>query len=195
MRFGAALVAFFLGMGVGAHALDELKGRPLQTQVPERLLLGLAVLSVAGAVAVGVAAALVWEPWLLPFVAFGGAIVIAYNLELFGGRFHTDTMFALSWGALPVLSTYLVNAGTIRLEALLAAAFATLLSLAQRRLSTPVRTVRRQVDSVGGTIRFTDGRTEDVTRDSLAGAPERALRALALAAAALGAALVVLRLD
>ena len=194
-RFGAALAAFFLGMGVGAHALDELKGRPLQTRIAEPVLFALAAVSLAGAVGIGIGAALAWEPWLLLFVAFGGAIVVVYNLELFGGRFHTDALFALSWGALPVLSAYLVNAGTIRVEALLAAAYATLLSLAQRWLSTPVRIVRRRVASVSGTIRFSDGSTEEVTGDSLMGAPERALRVLVLATTALGAALVVLRVS
>ncbi len=33
-RLLAALAAFFLGMGVGAHALDELNGRPLRTRIP-----------------------------------------------------------------------------------------------------------------------------------------------------------------
>jgi hypothetical protein len=194
IRLGAALAAFFLGMGVGAHALDELKGRPLQTRIPERVLVVLAIVSIAGAVAIGVGAALVWEPWLLVFVAFGGVIVVAYNLELLGARLHTDALFALSWGALPVLSAYLVNAGTIRLEAVLAAVFATLLGLVQRWLSTPVRMVRRRVSSVTGTIRFTDGATQQVTEETLMGVQERALRVLVLATTALGAALVVLRL-
>ena len=38
-----ALFAFFLAMGVAAHALDELHGRPLRTRVPSRVLVGLAV--------------------------------------------------------------------------------------------------------------------------------------------------------
>ena len=33
----------------------------------------------------------------------GAFIVVAYNLELFGGRFHTDFWFALAWGAFPAL--------------------------------------------------------------------------------------------
>src|SRR4030095_15340881 len=33
---GLALAAFFLGMGIGAHALDELQGRPLQTRIGRR---------------------------------------------------------------------------------------------------------------------------------------------------------------
>ncbi len=79
-------------------------------------------------------------------------------------------------------------------EALLAAAFAGLLSLAQRRLSTRVRTVRRRVVSVSGSIELRDGGREPVTAETLIAAPEGALRALTLAVAALAAALLVLRL-
>ena len=38
-----AIAAFFLAMGVAAHALDELQGRPLRTQIPGRALVAIAV--------------------------------------------------------------------------------------------------------------------------------------------------------
>ena len=75
LRLGVGLAAFFLGLGVGAHALDELRGRPLGTRIPDRVLWGLAAVSLAGAVAIGIAAAVVWIPWLAVFVTFGGFIV------------------------------------------------------------------------------------------------------------------------
>src|SRR3954471_1183884 len=56
-RLVAALLAFFLAVGIGAHALDELNGRPLGTRLSDGVLIGLAVTSVAGAVAVGVVGA------------------------------------------------------------------------------------------------------------------------------------------
>ena len=193
-RLGAALAAFALGMGVGAHALDELQGRPLATRIPRRVLWGLAVVSIAGAVAIGIASALAWTIWLLPLVAFGGFIVCAYNLELWGGLFHGDLWFGIAWGALPVLAAYVVMAGRIDAEAVIAAAAALLISLAQRVLSTPVRAMRRRVRAVSGTVEYDDGSTEEVTRASLAATPERALRLLAFALPLLGAALVVARL-
>jgi hypothetical protein len=188
------LVAFFLALGVCAHALDELNGRPLRTAIPERVLVALAVASIGGAAAIGLAAAFAWTLLLLPFVAFGTFIVVAYNLELFGGRFHSDLWFALAWGAFPVLTAYVGAAETLRIEALLAAVFAAFLSLAQRHLSTQVRTIRRRTDRVSGTISFTDGHEEPVTRESLLRAPEAALHALAWAIVALALALLVLRL-
>lgn len=177
-RLLAALVAFFLALGIGAHALDELQGRPLRTRIPTAVLWSLALASIAGAVAIGVAASLAWTPWLLAFVAAGSFLVFAYNLELVGGLFHDDVWFALAWGAFPLLTGYFVVAEELTPEALLAGVFALATSLAQRALSTPVRAVRR-------------GRSNDPP-STIVG-PERALRALTAAMIALAAALLVLR--
>ena len=182
LRLGVGLAAFFLGLGVGAHALDELRGRPLGTRIPDRVLWGLAAVSLAGAVAIGIAAAVVWIPWLAVFVAFGGFIVCAYNLELFGGRFHGDAWFAISWGGLPLLAAYVAAAGVVTWQALAAAWFAVLFSLAQRRLSTPVRLVRRALPEV-----------DDSTREQLVQSAEGALRALTGAVVTLAVALAILR--
>jgi hypothetical protein len=190
---GLALAAFFLGMGIAAHALDELHGRPLETRIPRRGLIALAVVSLAGAAAIGVVTALYTNLWLLAFVAAGTFIAVAYNLELFGGRFHGDLWFALAWGAFPVLATYFAMAETVRVEAILAAAFAALYSHAQRLLSTPVRRLRRQARNVSGRIDLVDGTTIPITRASLTADAERALRMLTAAIVALAVALVLLR--
>jgi hypothetical protein len=190
-RLLAALAAFFLALGVAAHALDELRGRPLGTAIPRRVLVGLAAASLVGAVVIGVAAAVAWTPWLLAFVAVGGFLVPAYNLELFGGRFHSDLWFGISWGAFPVLTGYFVTAERLDPEAILAAIAALFLSLAQRHLSTQVRTVRRRVRTVEGTIVHDDGREESITPATLLRTPELALRALTLAVISLAAALLL----
>jgi hypothetical protein len=190
---GFALLAFFLGMGVGAHALDELNGRPLKTRIGNTTLIALAVTSLAGAAAVGIAVALRTNLWLLAFVAAGTFIAVAYNLELFGGRVHGDPWFSLAWGAFPVLATYFATAETIRVEAVLGAAFAALLSHAQRRLSTPVRLIRRRTREVTGAIELIDGSTVPITPETLTGESERALRALSVATVCIALALVLLR--
>ena len=79
-RLGATLLAFFLAVGIGAHALDELADRPLKTRIPGRVLCAGAGLSLAGATALGIAGAVLASTWLLAFVAFGVFIVPAYNL-------------------------------------------------------------------------------------------------------------------
>jgi hypothetical protein len=190
---GLALLAFLLAMGVGAHALDELHGRPLATRIGRHTLIALAATSLTVAAAVGVVAAVRTSLWLLAFVAAGTFIAVAYNLELFGGRFHGDPWFSLAWGAFPVLATYFAAAETIHLEAVLAAAFAALLSHAQRRLSTPVRMMRRRVASVSGRIELSDGTVIPISSETFTEEAERALRALAACTVALALALVLLR--
>jgi hypothetical protein len=190
---GLGLLAFFLGMGVAAHALDELHGRPLATRIPDAILVALAVISLAGAAGIGVVVAIRTSLWLLVFVAIGAFIAVAYNLELFGGRLHGDPWFALSWGAFPVLATFFAAAETIRIEGVLAAAFAAFVSHAQRRLSTPVRLVRRRAQNVTGRIELVDGTSLPITRETLAGDSERALQALSAAMVCLAIALVLLR--
>lgn len=193
-RMWATVAAFFLGMGVSAHALDELNGRPLETRIPDGVLVMLTVVALAGAVGIGIAGAVSVDLWLLAFVALGALLVPLYNLELLGGAFHNGAGFALAWGAFPLLTGYFACAGTITWAALLAACYAALTSYVQRVLSTPVRHVRRRVAAVAGTIERVDGGREPVTRESLTAAPERALKVLAAANVALAAALLVLRL-
>ena len=69
--------------------------------------------SIGGAVGIGVYASIAYTPWLAPLVVAGGFIVCAYNLELFGGAFHSDAWFALAWGAFPLLTAYLAVAERI----------------------------------------------------------------------------------
>jgi hypothetical protein len=142
---GWTVLAFLLAMGVGAHALDEMKGRPLRTRIPDRVLVVLAASSIAGACVIGVHVAIGTTWWLLAFIGFGAAIVVAYNLELFGGLVHTPVWFAFAWGAFPALTAYFASAGTIRADAVLIAAFAFVTSLVQQRLSVDVRHARRAV--------------------------------------------------
>jgi len=190
---GWTTLAFLLAMGVGAHALDELNGRPLETRIPGSVLVALAATSIAAACAIGVVVAVRTTLWLLVFVAFGAFVVAAYNLELFGGAFHSDVWFAAAWGAFPVLTAYFASAETVKLAAVAAAAFGFFSSLAQRRLSTQVRLVRRRVGAVSGEVRLRDGSALPVDADLLVRAPEAALQALVAAMALLAAALLLAR--
>ncbi len=193
-RLGAAVAAFALAVGIGAHALDELRGRPLGTQIPDQVLVGLAAVSIATACAIGLVGAATYEPWLALLVPVGLFLVLAYNLELAGGRFHSDLWFGLAWGGFPVLCGYAAVAGEIRAVAVLAAAFAVVLSLAQRALSSHVRFVRRRVASVRGELELRDGGSETLAEDRLTVAAETALRLLSLATILLAATLVAVRL-
>jgi len=193
-RLLATLGAFFLAVGVSAHALDELNGRPLHTRLSDRTLVGLAAAGLGGAIAIGAAGLAIVSVSLAPFIAAGAFIVVAYNLELFGGRFHSDFWFAAAWGAFPALTSYWANALSIRAPGLLVTAACFGLSIAQRRLSTPVRELRRRTLSVSGEHRLTDGRVQDLSVASLAAPLDGALRAISLALVLMAIGFVVLRL-
>jgi hypothetical protein len=193
-RLGAALAAFFLAVGIAAHALDELHGRPLQTRLSRHTLIALAAVSLAGAVAIGVVGTLTISAWLAPLVVAGAFLVIAYNLELFGGRVHDDLWFALAWGGFPAFTGYFVNSLQVRPGGLLVAVACTLLSVAQRRLSTPVRELRRRTGEVQGTQRLTSGETRPIDAETIATPLEGALRALWLALVILAIGAVAARL-
>ncbi|HUA06574.1 MAG TPA: hypothetical protein VMB27_21895 [Solirubrobacteraceae bacterium] len=189
-RLAAALAAFFLAVGISAHALDELHGRPLQTRLTRRTLIVLATTSFAGAIAIGAAGAITVSPLLVPLILVGGLLVPAYNLELGGGRFHNDTWFALAWGGFPAFTGYFVNALTIRPAGVVVTAACCLLSVAQRQLSTPVRQLRRNTTEVTGRQQLRDGRVVELTRSSLSAPYENALKALWIALVLLAAGLV-----
>jgi hypothetical protein len=192
-RLGMSLLGFFLGVGLAAHALDELRGRPLGTSISDRVLQGVAVVSLAGAAAVGVVGIVQVSAWLAAFIVAGAFLVVAYNLELFGGAFHSDLWFAIAWGGFPALTGAFAQDGRLEVEGVLVAVACVAISAAQRVLSTPVRRLRRRVVAVEGTITLRDGTTEPIGADVIRTAPEAALKLLALAMPVLAAALVISR--
>src|SRR5438046_2941428 len=190
----ATLLAFFLAVGISAHALDELRGRPLQTTIPAWVLWTAAITGLALAVGLGFAGVVVLGPGLLPFIAAGVLFVFAYNLELLGGRLHGDFWFALSWGAFPVLTAYFAQTGRVSAGAIAAAAAAYALSFGQRALSTPARTLRRKTRSVTGTLTLNDGSETKLDEPSLLHPLELGLPALHWGVALLGLGMVAARL-
>jgi len=189
-----AVVAFFLAVGVAAHALDELRGRPLGTQLPKNLLIACAALGLSGAIAIGIIAVFRLGPWFAVFIGLGVILVLGYNLELFGGRLHTDLGFALAWGAFPVLTAAYAQDQTIAASTILLACSAAFLSAAQRSLSNQARKIRRRAVCVEGRIVYTDGTVERISQSYLLAPLERALRALSWAIVILAASLLLLRL-
>ncbi len=195
---GATALAFFLAVGLAAHALDELNGRPLRTTISGRVLWAVAAAGLAGAVALGIAGVFRNGPALIPFVVVGVGLVLGYNLELFGGRLHTDLGFAAAWGGFPVAVGYVAQAPPLTSAGLAAVAAATVaavaLSRAQRCLSTPARTIRRRTRDLAGVATLTDGTRHPLDRATLLVPLEGALRAMSWTAPLLAAAVVLARL-
>ncbi len=188
------LGAFALAVGVAAHALDELHDRPLGSGFSDRSLRVAAALSMFGALAIGVGGIVVVSAWLIPLVLAGALFLPAYNLELAGGRFHGDLWFALGWGAFPAFTGWFAE--TLRVEApgLLIALACAALSLAQRRLSSAARELRRRTVAVEGVRRLPDGSSEPLSRAALLTPLDGALAVLSLAMVVLAAAVLSARL-
>jgi hypothetical protein len=193
-RLLEVLAAFFLGLGVSAHALDELKGRPLRTRIPDRVLIAVAAVGLVGAVALGIKGVTEVGLGLIPFIVIGVLAVLAYNLEWFGARVHTDAGFALAWGAFPVLAGYFVQADRLGIAAVLVAVFAFALSLAQRVLSTQTRLLRRRVRRAHLELELVGGEVKELDRAALIAPFDMALKTMSWAMVALGAGVVVARM-
>jgi hypothetical protein len=192
-RLLATLLAFFFAVGIAAHALDELHGRPLHTAIPSPLLVGLGIGGLLIACGLGLVGVATVGLGLLVFIAIGPVLVLGYNLELFHGWLHTDLGFAVAWGAFPVFVGYFVQAERLDLTAVVAAAAAVGFSLAQRSLSTPARVLRRRVSRVGGSVTMRDGTAHELNERVLLQPLEHALRALSWAMIALALALAASR--
>ena len=188
----ATLIAFFLAVGLAAHALDELNGRPLRTQISSPALIAVTVIGLAGAVALG-AAGIARTGWvLLPFMIIGPVLVVAYNAELLHGALHTDLGFALAWGAFPVLTAY-------------AADWAAVLGRCWPRRARwrcrprsgaehPGPQPGRRTTAVAGSITLASGQVTAIDQALLLVPLEKALRAMSWAIVLLAAALAVARL-
>ena len=192
-RLLATLAAFGLAVGIAAHALDELRGRPLATSIPGPVLAAVSAAALGGAVALGVAgiARVGWG--LAGFIVVGVVLVVGYNLELFNGRLHNDAVFALAWGSFPLLTAYYAQAVTLRPAALAGAVFAYGLSAAQRTMSSESRELRRRVVSVAGEKVYSDGSRSAMSLQALLKPIEKALVLLSWTTCALGVALVLSR--
>jgi hypothetical protein len=188
-----ALIAFLFAVGIGAHALDEVHGHPLGTHLADRTLIGLAVVGIGVAAAIGIVGAVVVSWWIAVLVVAGVALVVAYNLELAGGRFHSDLWFALGWGGFPALVGYVVNAGRLGWPGVLVAAGCVAISAAQRALSTPVRTLRRRTTGFEGVQRLDDGTQIELSVAAITAPLDRALVALSGGVVILAIGLVAAR--
>ena len=151
LRLAGTILAFAFGLGVGAHALDELHDRPLATRLSPRTLrvLGWGGLGAGGVLAV--AGSFVISPVALAWGALGMLLAAAYSLE-WSRRLHSTTGFAVAWGAFPVLVGYWAQTEELSLGVAVVAGAAIALSMSQRALSTPARHVRRRVTDAAAEI-------------------------------------------
>lgn len=184
-RVVAIIIIYFLGLGIGAHALDALGSKtvkPWGTAFTTRWLWTIAIGSLAGAYAIGIYYMVLYAPLLWPIAIMEGFFVFAYNLEWFGGRFHTDGWFAFSWGGLPVLAGYVLQTNGLSIGVLLVAASAAFLSLSEIKASRPYKDLKR-----------TEHGLREADWSQIVDKLEDVLKSLSLAVILLGTGLLVWR--
>ena len=154
-RVAALVIIYFFALGIGAHALDAIGSRavkPWGAVFSRRELWVLAVCSLVIAYAIGGYYMVVFTPWLWPIAIAEGFFVLAYNLEWFGGRFHNDPWFAISWGALPVCAGYVLQTNDLTVPVVLMSAAAAMFSLVEIKASRRYKEMKRSSDAAGGVM-------------------------------------------
>ena len=174
-RLAGTLLAFAFGLGIGAHALDELQDRPLSTGLSPGALRILGWGGLGTGAGLAIAAAFVISPVALLWGATGVLLAAAYALE-WSRWVRSPGGFGVAWGAFPVLVGHWAQAESLTLAVVVVAAAAAALSMAQRALSAPARHVRRRVTNATAEIG-----EERWDRSMLLATWERPLRLLALA--------------
>jgi hypothetical protein len=184
-RILAIVMIYFLGLGVAAHALDALgskTAKPWGAAFSRRQLWYLAGASLAGAYTIAGYYMIRYVPWLLIVAILEGFFVFAYNLEWFGGKFHTDGWFAFSWGFLPVLAGHIIQTNKISVAAVVLAFAMALFSLIEIKASRPYKDLKKNRHSL------TDAERQRMQRY------EAILKSVSLGVVLLAAGLLVWRL-
>ncbi len=143
----ATLAAYFMGLGIGAHFLDQITGMGSRYvhHWSDRALWAWGLATLSGAVAIGVVGSLfVVGPALLALVTIQALCALGYPLApLFKGALHRDSVFAVSWGSLPFLTSYYSQSGTMAAPALLVAVALAAVAVVEIRISRISRRLRR----------------------------------------------------
>jgi len=151
-RVLAIVIIYFLGVGLAAHALDALgsKGtKPWGTVLSKLQLWLIAIISLVLAYLIAIYYMVLYVPLLCVVAIFEGFFVLAYNLEWFKGRFHTDQWFAFSWGFLPALAGYIMQTNNISIEALILVISMAFFSIVEIKASRPYKNLKQRFDILG----------------------------------------------
>lgn len=144
-RLVAICVLYFLALGVSAHCLDAFgsKTKPWGF-LSKKKLLTISLITLAGAFVIGLYFAFLDSFLLIPIGIAETFFLFAYNLEFFGGKFHNDASFVISWGILPVLAGTAIQINSITLESLAMAGIAGVLSYVLIKTSRKYKELKRQ---------------------------------------------------
>lgn len=189
-RVAAALVVYFLGLGIAAHALDALgskKIKPWGEHFSRTQLWAMAVASLVAAYTIAIYYIITRDLTLLWMIAMlEGFFVFAYNLEWFNGKFHTDGWFSFSWGMLPVMAGYIMQTNRVSLASVIVAVAMGLLSYVEISASRPYKELKRSFNAI---TQPTDNKTLQHIQQY-----EKILKAISLGVILLGLGLLTARI-
>ena len=143
-RMAGMAAVYVLAVGIAAHSLDALApNKPWGDLLSRRQLLLLSLAGLIPALGLGLYYALSFAPVLIPLGVLELFFLLAYNLEYFGGRFHSDFWFAVSWGFLPVLVGYAVQANTVDSASLAGGLFGFSTAFVEINASRPYKALKK----------------------------------------------------
>jgi hypothetical protein len=144
-RMALLAVVYLLAVGISAHSFDAMApNRPWGAFLSRRQLAALAVAALTPALGVGLYLALEYAPLLLLVGGLELFFLFTYNLELFGGMFHTDLWFATSWGLLPVIAGFVVQTDSLSLASVGAGLFGFFTAYVEISASRPYKAIKRE---------------------------------------------------
>ena len=119
-RLAAICIIYFLALGVSAHLLDAIGGKTKPWGDLPKKKLWIISMSVLGiAFSIGMYYAFLDSPLLFVIGIVEGFFLFAYNLELFGGKFHNNASTIFSWAILPVFAGSAIQTNSITIEAVM----------------------------------------------------------------------------
>jgi len=144
-RLVSICLLYFFAVGMSAHCLDALgsKKKPWSNISRTKLWL-VSIISLIISFSIGLYYAFL-DSWLLfPIGIAEGFFLLAYNLELFRGKFHNNLSFVISWGILPVFAGAAIQSNFISIETIIFSAIAGIVSYILIVTSRKYKELKRQ---------------------------------------------------
>lgn len=141
------ILVYFVSLGVSAHFADSIGSKKLSPwgKIISRKQAWIVILiSLSFSYLLGIFLAYLFAPFLIIIGILEGFFLFAYNFELFGGRFHNNFWFSISWGMLPFLAGYVLCVNSITTESVLISSIPFMLSYIEIRLSRSYKILKRR---------------------------------------------------
>ena len=128
-RLIAVSIMYFLAVGISAHFLDAVGGKTKPWgMLPKKKITTVALISLGIVFTIGFYYAFLDSLLLIPIGIIEVFFLFAYNLELFGGKFHNNASTIFSWGILPVFAGSVIQTNSITIEAVIYSAIAAIIT-------------------------------------------------------------------